>query len=185
MSESDRHPHDFAATTRQARLRAWFEQAQELSDGERREWMDRHVVDPDEREALRRLLAAAQSAGPLDVSLDERASRIGSAAPNTGEGLIGSRIGAFRLERLLGQGGMATVFLGRRDSGDFDQQVALKLLRRGLYSQVEQRLFRREQKALATLSHPHIAHLVDGGITPAGIPRHRIHRRGSDHPLLG
>ena len=72
--------------------------------------------------------------------------------------------------RLLGQGGMAAVFLGEREGGDFRQLAAVKLLRRGLYSELEQRLFRRERQVLATLAHPNIAHLIDGGLTDAGIP---------------
>ncbi|MBL0163005.1 MAG: hypothetical protein IPP82_04990 [Xanthomonadales bacterium] len=46
----------------------------------------------------------------------------------------------------------------------------MKLLRHGLYSEVEQRLFRRERKALASLSHPNIARLIDGGVSETGIP---------------
>ena len=65
---------------------------------------------------------------------------------------------------------MAAVFLGEREGGDFRQRVAVKLLRRGLYSEVEQRLFRRERQLLAALDHPHIAHLIDGGVTAGGIP---------------
>ena len=65
---------------------------------------------------------------------------------------------------------MAAVFLGERVGADFEQQVAIKLLRRGLYSELEQRLFQRERQVLATLDHPNIARLIDGGVTDAGIP---------------
>jgi serine/threonine protein kinase len=84
------------------------------------------------------------------------------------ESLVGQRIGVFRLVRLLGKGGMAAVFLGSRESGDFRQDVAIKLLRRGLYSEIEQRLFQRERRVLASLNHPNIARLIDGGLTDAG-----------------
>src|SRR5262249_12398238 len=86
------------------------------------------------------------------------------------QGLIGQRFGAFRLTELIGRGGMAAVFLGRREDGDFEQRVAVKVLRRGLYSDVEQRLFRRERQLLAALEHPNIARLIDGGLTAAGVP---------------
>ncbi|WP_313913179.1 serine/threonine-protein kinase [Tahibacter sp.] len=86
------------------------------------------------------------------------------------EGLIGQQFGAFRLRQLVGQGGMATVFLAERVGADFAQCVAVKLLRRGLFSAVEQRLFRRERMLLAQLDHPNIARLIDGGVTAAGIP---------------
>jgi serine/threonine-protein kinase len=129
-------------------------------------------VDEALRSALLRLLrAAANRRGPMDMPALERAARIGDdAEPDVTQGLIGERVGAFRLTALLGQGGMATVFLGQREGADFHHEVAVKLLRRGLYSEVEQRLFRRERQALASLSHPNIAHLIDGGITASGIP---------------
>jgi serine/threonine-protein kinase len=65
---------------------------------------------------------------------------------------------------------MAAVFLGERVGADFDQQVAISSPRRGLDSDLEQRLFQRERQVLAALDHPNIAHLIDGGVTAAGIP---------------
>jgi len=151
-------------------LREWFDRAVDIPVDARAEWIKYQIEDAALRAALHRMLAVDMQEGPFDASAEQRMGRLGEARLMNVEGFIGTRIGAFRIERLLGEGGMATVFLGRRDTGDFDQQVALKLLRRGLYSEAEQRLFRREQRALATLSHPNIAHLLDGGITSAGVP---------------
>ena len=154
-----------------ARLRALFEAALEQPAARRAAWVAAQSADDDECAALQRLLAADTAAsGPLDTPIAERAARIGDGDDAGTEGLIGQRVGAFRLIRLLGQGGMATVFLGEREGVDFTQRVAVKLLRRGLYSEVEQRLFRRERRTLALLSHPNIARLIDGGVTAAGIP---------------
>ena len=155
-----------------AALRALFEQALAQPEGEREAWTLALRVDEALRSKLRRLLrAAANTHGPLDVPALEHAARIGEEdEPPAPAGLIGERVGAFRLTALLGQGGMATVFLGEREGADFHHKVAVKLLRRGLYSELEQRLFRRERQALASLSHPNIAHLIDGGITASGIP---------------
>jgi eukaryotic-like serine/threonine-protein kinase len=154
-----------------ARLRALFDAALEQPAPRRAAWVAAQSADDDERAALQRLLEAdTVASGPLDTPVAERAARIGDDDDAGSEGLIGQRIGAFRLIRLLGQGGMATVFLGEREGVDFTQQVAVKLLRRGLYSEVEQRLFRRERRTLALLSHPNIARLIDGGVTAAGIP---------------
>lgn len=155
---------------RLARLRTLYEQAMDEPADRRDRWVAEQVTDVDESAALRRLLAAAERDGALDLPSGERAARIGFDPAAHAQGLIGQRIGAFRLVRLLGSGGMATVFLGEREGHDFRQLVAVKLLRRGLYSEIEQRLFRRERQALAALSHPNIAHLIDGGITDAGIP---------------
>ena len=155
------------------RLRRLFDAALEQPAAQREAWIQANTADADERTQLQRLLAADEDTTcKLDTPMIERAARIGvdsDGAPSAA-GLVGTRIGAFRLVRLLGQGGMATVFLGQREGADFAQQAAVKLLRRGLYSEVEQRLFRRERQTLAMLSHPNIAHLVDGGVTGAGIP---------------
>lgn len=153
-----------------ARLRDAFDIAIELPDERRAAWITANLAEADDRAALSLLLQARNDEGPLDRSPEARMRRLDEGVAASTEGLIGRRIGAFRLTRLLGQGGMATVFLGARDDGQFDQLAAIKLLRVGLYSPQEQRLFRREQQALATLSHPNIAHLIDGGISDAGIP---------------
>jgi len=83
--------------------------------------------------------------------------------------LSGQRIGPYRIVRSLGQGGMGEVFLAER-TDEYHQQVAIKLVRHGLLSrQVEGRL-RLERQILATLDHPNIARLLDGGTTPDGTP---------------
>ncbi len=163
---------DVATPADNAALRDLFEQALTQPEHEREAWALALPIGAALRSMLLRLLrAAASRRGPLDMPALERAARIGDEAePAAPEGLIGTRVGAFRLTALLGQGGMATVFLGEREGADFHHAVAVKLLKRGLYSDVEQRLFRRERQALASLSHPNIAHLIDGGITAGGIP---------------
>jgi serine/threonine-protein kinase len=153
----------------QNRLRELFDQAIDVPAAAREAWIDAQLTSPGERAALRRLLAADDAHGFLDTSATEHAERL-VAEEVVPESLIGQRIGAFRIVRALGQGGMAAVFLGERVDADFAQQVAIKLLRRGLYSELEQRLFQRERQVLAALDHPNIAHLIDGGVTAAGIP---------------
>ena len=73
------------------------------------------------------------------------------------------RIGAWRIIRRLGEGGMAVVYLAERDDGEFRQRVALKALRAGPRSAQSLRLFQRERQILAQLQHPGIARLMDGG----------------------
>jgi len=84
------------------------------------------------------------------------------------EPLPGDRIGAFRIERALGHGGMGVVFLATRADGVFEQQVALKWVRGELRSDVRQALAQRERELLAGLDHPGIARLIDGGRSEAG-----------------
>jgi serine/threonine-protein kinase len=154
-------------------LRRWFEAALDQPASERETWLQRYCHDAAMRVRVVALLAA--HAETEDVLLDipvvsviDALRREEETAPP--EALIGARVGAFRLLRRLGQGGMATVFLAEREGADFQQYVAVKLLRRGLHSAFEQRLFLRERRTLATLSHPDIARLIDGGVTDAGIP---------------
>jgi serine/threonine-protein kinase len=82
----------------------------------------------------------------------------------------GRRVGAYRVDRELGRGGMSRVFLAERADGEFEQQVALKLLRPGLDSDLDLARLRAERQILATLSHPNIARLLDGGVTDDGLP---------------
>jgi serine/threonine-protein kinase len=80
----------------------------------------------------------------------------------------GRRLGAYRLLGELGRGGMGTVYLAERADGAFEQQVALKVIRGGLGTEAMRGRFLRERQILAGLEHPHIAHLVDGGIAEDG-----------------
>ena len=154
-------------------LRRWFEAALEQPAPERQAWLQQHCQDVTLRSQVAALLVA--HAETEDVLLDLPVASVidalrGESDTTPPEVLIGTRIGAFRLLRRLGQGGMATVFLAEREGADFKQHVAVKLLRRGLHSAFEQRLFLRERRTLAALSHPDIARLIDGGVTDAGIP---------------
>jgi serine/threonine-protein kinase len=83
-------------------------------------------------------------------------------------GPLPDRIGAFRIVREIGRGGMGRVFLGERVDGDFEQRVALKLIQHGAPGIV--RRFVDERRILALLEHPGIARLIDGGITANGLP---------------
>ena len=81
---------------------------------------------------------------------------------------IGRRVGPYRLEKLLGRGGMGAVYLARRVDGQFEQQVAVKLIGLPLASDLFRERFRLERQILAGLSHPNIARLLDGGVSEDG-----------------
>ena len=81
----------------------------------------------------------------------------------------GDRLGAWRLVSKLAQGGMGAVYLAERADGHFEQRAAIKLIR-GVPSAEMLAHFTRERQILATLQHPHIARLLDGGATPGGQP---------------
>ncbi len=79
-------------------------------------------------------------------------------------------VGPYRILEAIGQGGMGQVFLAERADGQFEQQVALKIIKRGLDTDRVRQRFLRERQILARLHHPHIAKLLDGGITNDGRP---------------
>ncbi|MEO7659742.1 MAG: serine/threonine-protein kinase, partial [Pyrinomonadaceae bacterium] len=84
--------------------------------------------------------------------------------------LIGQTIGNYRITDEIGRGGMGAVYLAERCDGAFDHQVAIKLIKRGMDSDALVRRFLNERRILATLEHPHIARLIDGGTTDDGSP---------------
>jgi eukaryotic-like serine/threonine-protein kinase len=101
--------------------------------------------------------------GPLFASLLERIATEPRELPR------GQVIGPYRLLEPLGRGGMAVVYLAERADGEFDQKVALKIISPGRESPTARELMRRERQILASLSHRHIAGLLDGGTTEDGL----------------
>jgi serine/threonine protein kinase len=84
--------------------------------------------------------------------------------------LTGDRIGPYRATRLIGRGGMGDVYEAERDDEQFRQQVAIKIIRRGMDTDFVRERFMRERQILASLDHPYIARLFDGGETEDGRP---------------
>jgi non-specific serine/threonine protein kinase/serine/threonine-protein kinase len=83
---------------------------------------------------------------------------------------IGRRLGAYRILAAIGQGGMGEVYLAERADDQFSKRVAIKVIRHEIASGELLRRFRHERQMLARLEHPHIARLIDGGLTGDGIP---------------
>lgn len=88
----------------------------------------------------------------------------------SGNALAGTRIGAYRIERELGRGGMGSVVLASRVDNEFQRKVAIKLLHQTDHSEHLLQRFRNERQILANLDHPNIARLLDGGATANGEP---------------
>jgi serine/threonine-protein kinase len=80
------------------------------------------------------------------------------------------RLGPYRIVREIGRGGMGTVFLARRDDGEFQQEAAIKVVSSAFLGKESLRRFRLERQILAGLNHPNIARLLDGGVTDDGLP---------------
>ena len=90
--------------------------------------------------------------------------------PGPRQSEAGTRLGAYRVVREIGRGGIGQVFLAERDDGQFRQNVAIKLLKRGMDTDAVLQRFRNERQILATLDHPNIARVIDGGAAPDGRP---------------
>ena len=84
--------------------------------------------------------------------------------------MLGRRLGAYRIEREVGRGGMGAVYEALRVDNEFTLRVAIKLVKRGMDTDFILRRFRKERQILAALDHPYIAHLLDGGTTEDGLP---------------
>jgi serine/threonine-protein kinase len=120
---------------------------------------------------VRSLLAADADAHPLFDSLALEAIALPAALFPEGVGPAeGERVGPYRIAAPLGRGGMGAVFLAERADGQFEQRVALKVIRSGLVSERIVRRFQDERQILARLNHPNIARLLDGGVTGDGRP---------------
>ncbi|MEO7916659.1 MAG: protein kinase, partial [Dokdonella sp.] len=152
------------------RIRELFEAALNIEPAERAAWLDNRCTDAMDRLAVERLLTAdnVQSNAVVDHAFSDLLGHIGetdSAVPSAG-----TQIGVFTLHEQLGEGGSSIVFKASREQEGVTQVVALKLLRRNLYTEDERRSFRDERRALSQLQHPGIARLIEGGLTEAGTP---------------
>ena len=157
---------------RWTQIQTLFESALECTPDERDAFLQTACADDADLLAeVRSLLAADADAHPLLDSLALDA--IALPADLLPDGILpseGDRIGPYRVVRPLGRGGMGAVFLAERADGQFEQHVALKLIRGGAASGQIVRRFQSERQILARLQHPHIARLLDGGLTEEGQP---------------
>ncbi|HEY0745775.1 MAG TPA: serine/threonine-protein kinase, partial [Steroidobacteraceae bacterium] len=159
-------------TARWRRISAVFDAAFEVPEAEREALLDVSCGDDGELRREVQLLLDADAAGGL---LDQRVPKLRSAvaadwAHRDEASPAGSVIGCWHVLRELGRGGMAVVMLAERIDGQFEQRVALKLIKRGMDSEAVLARFLRERQILARLSHPNIARLLDGGLSNDGRP---------------
>lgn len=138
------------------RIKALFTEACERAPGEREAFVRSSEPDPDVAGAVLALLAHDNEAliSPL-------AARVASLEP-------GEHFGPYQVVRMIGQGGMGVIYQAERSGGQFEQTVAIKLLRpAGAGAQVLVDAM-REQRLLARLDHPNIARIIDAGIADNG-----------------
>ncbi len=151
---------------RWARVQDLFEHATALPPPDRAAAVHARADDDDMAALVLSMLAADEDdTGEMEQAVDEAVRVVASAATVPRE----QRLGPYRIVSEIGQGGMGTVYLAERADGAFEQRVAIKVVR-GLLDQERVRRFRAERQILASLQHPNIARLVDGGTTDDGWP---------------
>ena len=121
--------------------------------------------DPDLQREVESLLAAGERKG-----LETFANDLAWSRAEQRDARLGQNVGAYRIVRPIGRGGMGAVYLAERADREFEKQVALKILKRGTDTDEVLRRFQRERQILAQLAHPNIAHLLDAGTTEDGLP---------------
>lgn len=144
--------------------------ASELESDARSSYLDQAcAADPSLRAEVESLLEAADQAPTL-----VNRSAIEAVAPEllseARRQPVGTRFGAYEIVRLIGSGGMGSVYLGHRADAAYEKNVAIKLIRGGLVDGARYRGFLQERQTLASLDHPGIARLLDGGRAADGTP---------------
>jgi eukaryotic-like serine/threonine-protein kinase len=143
------------------RVIALFQQAVDVPQADLRAWVETQTQgEPQLKTRLVALLRAN----------DIASLRTGGAADAVEDMTQPERIGAYRIVEQIGRGGMGAIYRGERDTGDFAHTAAIKLIKPGLLSEKLVERFQRERQTLASLEHPNIARLYDGGATADGAP---------------
>src|SRR5882672_4656770 len=160
-------------------VEAIFQSALDLAPEERGRYLSEVCADDVSLKSdVETLLSQHESAGNLleepvygETELGALGSLEGLAdAEDEHDPMIGRRLGAYRIEREIGRGGMGAVYEALRVDKEFNKRVAIKLVKRGMDTDFILRRFRTERQILAALDHPHIARLLDGGTTEDGLP---------------
>src|SRR5258708_1127702 len=154
------------------RISGVFDQLCEAPGSERNALLEQCCGDDGElRREVMALLEADAAGGELDEHVPKwRIAVAADWARDSEAPTVGADIGCWRVLRELGRGGMGVVMLAERNDGQFEQRVALKLIKRGMESDAVLSRFLHERRILARLSHPNIARLLDGGLSTDGRP---------------
>lgn len=152
-----------------ARVQELFDRASALPKEEVEAFLIRECPDEELIKTVMELLAEAESGHPefLQELVEGNAADL---AEEPAEDRAGQRFGVYEADREIGRGGMGEVYLAHRTDAEFEQRIALKVVRRGLAFGEMLARFRQERQILARLDHPNIVRLLDGGSTAEGVP---------------
>ena len=149
------------------RVQSLFLSAADLPPDEQARFLDSACADD---AALRTEVASLLESDRKDCRAISQSVESEAAMLLDSHTLIGGRLGAWLVGREIGRGGMAVVYLATRDDDQYQKQVAIKVVKRGMDTVDVLGRFRHERQILANLDHPYIARLMDGGTTPDGRP---------------
>ncbi len=150
-----------------SQIKELFGQLIDLPKEEHEKFLDEHCKDNSElRKELLSLLKSFQSS---ENFLEVPTIAI-EPMEETHNPLVGKHIGPYLIESEIGVGGMGIVYSGKRDDDEFEQKVAIKIIKHGFTSEYFLKRFQRERQTLANLKHPNIARLLDGGRSSEGLP---------------
>ncbi len=147
-----------------------FESALQQPPSERSAFL-RVACEGDEslRNQVETLLLSLDRAGSF-MEASAFGARLSDTVVEETPSVIGMRLGSYRIVKEIGRGGMGSVYLAIRADDEFQKRVAIKLIKRGMDTDFIVKRFRNERQILASLDHPHIARLLDGGTTEDGLP---------------
>ncbi|HEY6184801.1 MAG TPA: protein kinase [Terriglobales bacterium] len=146
-------------------LSPYLDEALALSEKERAAWVALLRAEKPEIAEQLELLLKDHRALSDEGFLEERPLELPERT-----GLAGQTVGVYTLVSQIGQGGMGSVWLAERNDGRFERRVAVKFLNVSLMGKSGEERFKREGRILALLVHPHIAELIDAGVTQSGQP---------------
>jgi len=146
-----------------------FERAAELPPEQLPSFLENECPDADVRQEVASLLEYSGGLSSAGAAIRALAGAAG-LVQDPDRRLIGERLGPYRVEAIVGHGGMGAVYRAVRDDAEYQQQVAIKLVRAAAASPNTMLRFKRERQILARLAHPNIARLLDGGSTADGVP---------------
>lgn len=150
------------------KLNEIFHEAIALPKSERNEFIKKECGDDlDLKNEIENLIESAE--GESDFLKDNAIGRVENYVSFI-EDLKGKKIGQYKLIKEIGRGGMGAVFLAERADKEFEQKVALKIVHNQFANKDLLKRFRNERQILASLKHPNISHLIDGGTTEEGLP---------------
>lgn len=148
-----------------------FWQTLELPEGQREDFLLAHFQqDPESLKQIREMLQLHQQAENYFENLQRDLANELLEPSNESPCEPGQKLGAFTIQEEIGRGGMAVVYAANRSDGQFQHEVAIKVIKKGLHTEESLQRFKYERQLLARLNHPNIARLFDGGTTEQGLP---------------